>query len=221
MFFLDPVSVLTNGEEVLPNAVINAVSSLTVLSLICLSTVGNRDLYWEANNIPNLNDGEITIGEAANFEPFNVNYVLDTDLFFFDRRFIQLSSDRTYLGSVVTGSLSCKSRESNVSSSGVYLTTTNPLWQVLSAVMDTVPMGAQVNITLQYGDNSNGYRNQGTGFTYSLIFVPCVATQPDVALLAGTSDEFSNTLEFSFRARLDDDSGEYMWNGELAVRSYM
>ena len=214
MFLLDPVSVITNDEEVLPNAVINTASSLTRLSLICLSTMGNRDLYWEANNIPNLNDGEITIEETTNFAPFDVNYVLDTDLLFLDRSFITLSSDPTYQGVIVTGSLSCKSRESNVSSSDVYLTTTNPLWEVLSPVMDTVPMGAQVSLTLQYGDNSNGYQNQGLGFMYTLIFIPCVATQPDVTLLVGNSREFSNILEFSFRARLNDDSGEYVWNGE-------
>lgn len=155
--FIDPVSVLIeNVEEVLPNAVINTVSSLTRLSLVCLSTVGNRDLYWEANDIPNLNDGEITIEEAANFPPFDVTYVLDIDSLFLDRSYILLSSDPTYQGPIVTGSLSCKSSESNGSSFDIYLTTTNPLWQVLSPAMDTVPMGAQVNLTLQYGDDSNG-----------------------------------------------------------------
>lgn len=55
---------------------------------------------------------------------------------------------------------------------------------------------------------------------YSLIFIPCVATQPDVTLLMGISDEFSNTLEFSFRARLNEDSGEFIWNGKPSQLAY-
>lgn len=202
MVATDPVSIIVvdrDSEILTPNAVINTGN----LNLICLGIPGNRDLQWEATNISNLNNGEITPEEAAPFPGFDVAYVIS------DRSFIRLSSEPAT--PLVTGYISCRSRQSNRSSE-VFVTPVDPLWRVISPPMDLVPVGAEVVITLQHGDNSVGSGNVGPGFMYSLRFLPCVATLPDEVLLAGMTDESSNTVEYSFRAGLLD-SGEYKWNG--------
>lgn len=207
IFFVDPLSILTAGNEVLiPGAVINTGS----LSLSCLGTTGNRDLRWEAMNITNLDNGEISLEEASAFQGFDVTYFINTDLLTLNRSYIMLSS--APLVPLVMGYISCTSAQSNRSVE-VFITPTNPLWRLLSPLMDITPMGAEVTLTIQHADASVGYQNQGSGFVYSLRFLPCVATQPDEMLTGGNTNQFNNTLEYTFRARLNDDSGEYKWNG--------
>lgn len=197
----DPVAIIVTDRdrEILPS---NAVINTGHLDLVCLGISGNRDLLWEATNISNLNNGEITPEGAANFPGFDVSYLIS------DRSFIRLNSELAT--PLITGYISCRSRQSNISVEA-FVTRVDPLWRVISPAMDVVPVGAEVNITLQYGDNSVGSGNLGSGFVYTLRFLPCVRMLPDETLLAGMTDELSNTVEYSFRAGLLD-SGEYQWN---------
>ena len=197
------------GEVLMPNAVINTGN----LFLICLGIMGNRELQWEATDIADLNNGEVGIEEAAAFPGFNVSYAFNGPMYDLDRSFIYLTSEPGT--TLVMGHVSCKSRQSN-SSVEVFVTSINPLWQVISPITEVVPMGAEVNIVIQYGDDSVGYQNLGPGFLYNLRFLPCVATQPDETLLMGITEQFNNTVNYSFRARLID-AGEYLWNGMLQV----
>ena len=188
----------------LPNVVINTGSP----SFACLSTIGNRNLQWEARNVSGLNDGEITEDEASSFQLFDIDYVIDTGGFSLNRssiliRIFELST---------SGYISCSSRESNISSYEVFFTPEDPLWRVISPNFNYLPMGARVNLTLQYGDASDGILNNGRGFAYSLYFLPCVATLPDQVLAAGITSRFGNSIDYSLYASLAD-SGEYKWNG--------
>lgn len=208
----DPVSLLNGAsgiEITTPNAVINDLINVNDVRLFCLGTPGNRDLQWEATNISNLDDGEITPEEDAAHLEISVTYV-------YNRSFIQLTTQSADPLLTLVGYISCKSRQSNRSSVEVFITPTNPLWRVISPLTEVVPMGAEVNITLQYGDSSVGYQNFGSGFLYGLRFLPCVATLPDMTLLMGITDELSNTVEYTFRAGLQD-SGEYKWNGMSGI----
>lgn len=200
---------MDDSEVLTPNAVINTGS----LNFMCVGTPGNRDLQWEAVNISGLNNGEITPEEAASFPGFNITYLINSTMYLFDRSFILLNSPPAT--PLVMGYISCRSRQSGRNIE-VFVTPVNPLWRVISAAQDAMPLGAQVKTTLQYGENSIGSRNVGPGFIYSLRFLPCVATQPDETLLMGITDDTENTLEYSFRARLMD-SGEFRWNGMMAA----
>lgn len=208
---IEPVSILADSSEVLT---LNAVINTGNLDLTCLGTDGNRDLQWEATSIASLNNGEITAEAAAAFPGFNVTYLISNAMYQFDRSFILLSSPPDI--PLVTGYITCKSRQSNRSSVEVFVTPMNPLWRIISPPAEVVPMGADVNIVLQYGDNSVGFRNMGPGFVYNLRFLPCVATQPDEVLLMGITEESNNTVKHSFHARLLD-SGEYLWNGMILL----
>jgi hypothetical protein len=197
----NPVAISAAFVEIgFPNAVINTGSP----SFICISTVGNRNLQWEARNVSGLNDGEITEDEASTF----INYVIDTDGFSLNRSVILVNAFELS----TSGYISCSSRESNVSSHEVFFTAEDPLWRVISPHFDNLPMGARVNLTLQYGDSSDGIVNNGRGFAYSLYFLPCVETLPDQVLTAGVTSRFGNTIDYTVHARLAD-SGEYKWNG--------
>ncbi len=214
MFLLGSLSILNDiGISVIPaNAVINFFDSnpSSPFHIRCLGTIGNRDMQWESRNVSVLNDGEITFQEASEIQGLHVQYITNLTTFFFNRSTIVLFIP-TFQPSF-TGYYACRSRESNKSVE-VYLTSSNPLWQLTSSLEMVVPMGAYVNLTLQYADNSVGFRNYGNGFVYTLHFIPCVATLPDVLLQNGSIDIFSNLLTYSFRARLLDDSGEFRWNG--------
>lgn len=210
-FYVDPIAILAGGREVLSsNAVINSFVNNS-FSFNCLGTTENRNLLWESRNISTLSDGEILIEDTETLQGLTVTYVINTGIFFLNRSFIILFANRTEF---FNGYYSCKSQQSN-DSVEIYTTLINPLWQVVPPHIAVVPMGADVTITLQYGDSSVGYQNNGGGFRYSLMFLPCVATLPDELLQTGISKRFSNQLVYSFQARLNDDSGEFLWNGKM------
>lgn len=196
-------------EVLSSNAVIN-IFPTNPFTLICLGTSENRNLLWQSRNVTNLDDGEITLIETESSQDVNVTY--DTGSFNIDRRLISISFNVNSFG-LYAGYYSCMSQQSN-STIEVYTTLTNPLWRLTSPSTVTVPMGVEVTITVQYADNSTGYQNMGNGFVYNLRFLPCVATQPNLTLLTGMTDAFDNNLAHSFSPRLDDGSGEYLWNGK-------
>lgn len=211
---LDSLSILNDiGIEILPsNAVINYFDSnpTSPFHIRCMGTAENRNLQWESRNVSILNDGEVTLQESLEVPGLHIQYVTDLRSFFFNRSTIVLGIP--VFSSSFTGYYTCRSRESNASME-VYMTSINPLWQLTSPLKMVVPMGAEVNLTLQYGDSSAGFRNYGNGFMYTLQFLPCVATLPDTVLQNGISDALSNILLYSFRARLFSDSGEFRWTG--------
>lgn len=182
----------------------------SIFHIRCLGAVGNANLQWETRNVSVLNDGEITEQEAAGINGFDVVYITNSSVFFFNRSTIVLRIPSFQPS--FAGYYTCRSRESN-NSVEVYMTSLNPLWQLVTPTTMIVPMGAEVIIALQYGDSSVGSQNIGSGFLHTLIFFPCVPTLPNLALRSGFSDTFSNLLTYSFRARLDD-SGEFRWNGK-------
>lgn len=200
----EPLSILNEDREIPPsNSVINAFSRLdsVTLNILCLGTLDNQNLQWESRNVSSLNDGEITVADS------NRNIALEISSLY--RRFLMLSINP--FQSQFFGYYLCRSRQSN-NIVEVYVTTENPLWQVISPPNNFVPMGFVVTLTVRYGDNSVGYQNNGTGFVYSLVFLPCAPAQPSNVLLTGISGEFNNQLQYTFRARLNDDSGEFLWN---------
>ena len=210
---LDPVSILNNDREIFPSmAVINYFpiymnTDNPVLAINCLSTAENPLLQWESMNVSSLSDGEITQEAADEINALNVTYFSSISA---NQRLISLLIHP--FGEQFTGYYFCRSQQSNISRK-VFTTLTNPLWELISPRNVTLPMGAEVSIVIRYGDSSSGYENRGSGFLYSLIFLPCVATQPDEVLLFGFSNRFSNEIVYTFRARIDVDSGEYRWNG--------
>ena len=209
-FYAGPLSILNADKEVFPTiAVINSFTRNTFtnsleLSITCFSTAQNSRVQWESRNVSGLTNGEIMQTDAL-----NLTYV--EDVFSSERRIASLYVHS--FGPAFIGYYICRSQRSNRTIQ-VFTTLTNPLWEVSSIASDSVPMGAEINITVRYGDNSLGFENRGNGFSYVLRFLPCVATQPDETRLSGVSNRFSNEVVYPFRARLND-SGEYQWNGEL------
>ena len=212
-YLIDPIAVLDGSAEVFSsNAVINTFFARTferTFVLSCFATNGSADLTWQSRNVSGLDDGEIALAEVESLR--GVNVTVNTGQLF-DRDFISLAVNVT--GGLYTGYYACRSRQTN-STIEVFATLTNPLWRTLTPSSLSVPMGAEVELTIQYADRSTGAQNRGRGFMYNLRFLPCVATLPDQTLQSGTTDEFANDLAYSFRARLGDDSGEFVWNGEL------
>ena len=70
----------------------------------------------------------------------------------------------------LVGSYSCVSQESGVSAD-VYVTMTNPLWELITPTVNYLPIGTLLPVvSARYADFSTGYRNNGPGFSYSLTF---------------------------------------------------
>ncbi len=216
-FIVDSFALLNEDREVFPSyAVINyfrllGTSNLPIFSISCLSTVDHPDLQWGNRNVSTLVDGNITQEIAQRTEGLNVTYFGITPL---EQRFIFLSVHPFSRNN--TGYYYCQSQLSN-NSLEVFATLTNPLWEAIPLPSIYVPMGAETTITVRYGDNSMGYENMGEGFSYTLRFLPCVATLPDEVLESGSTERYSNAIVYSFYARLMDDSGEYQWNGKRAI----
>lgn len=198
----------------MPFAVINffttsSSTGLRVLSLTCASTLPNPQLQWESRAVTNLEDGILTASITKLIEAVDVTYFsMDPT----EQRLVNLTIHPFVVG--YSGFYTCRPQQSNLSTL-VYATLTNPLWEVAFPGMLYYPVGAEVsNLVLRYGDSSVGYEQRGSGFNYKLTFLPCVATQPVRDLLANVTDRFSSELRYTFRVRLDIDSGEYLWNGE-------
>lgn len=190
---------MNEDHEVFPaNAVINYFGDNSLFSLLCLSTEQNADLRWESRNVSRLSDGEII---AGTLNELNISAA-------FERRLTTLSI-RPFVVEF-TGYYSCISLHSSIE---VYATPTNPLWELISPIHDYVPMGAIVTLVIRHADSSTGYGNRGNGFNYTLHFLPCVASLPDQVLATGISSRNSSRLMYMFRARLMQDSGEFLWNG--------
>ena len=212
----DPVSILYQDREIpTPDAVINffpTVSNTTqsILSLVCLSVYPNTNLTWERVADPNLMSETIT---STTDGAVNVTYRTDIDS---QQRLTDLSISP--FTSVDSGTYMCRSGQSN-SAASVYVTTRNPLFELVSPGMEYYPLGAEVtSLTVQYGDRSVGYMQQGSGFNYTLIFLPCVETLPPRVLLPhAITNRLQTNISYSFPARLEFDNGEYLWNGEQIV----
>lgn len=82
-----------------------------------------------------------------------------------------------------------------------------------------LPIGAHATIRVLYADVSDGNMNTGSGFAYTLNFVPCVAP-PDteggekIELVNAVTSRFSNEIVYSFIVNSPvEHAGSYEING--------
>ena len=205
-----PVALLNDDRELVPNAVINTYrmylpTNESTLNLRCIGTNGNGRLQWftrEVEALPQI----ITSTNTPAIEGLNVTFLdrmqRDTNLVY---RPVNVQS---------TGYYTCRSGESGYTVE-VYTTVIDPLWELLVPTASAIefPIGAVVTIAARYADSSSGYINSGRGFSYMLLFLPCIETMPDEMLASGISSPYSNQFTYSFRAAVGG-SGLYQLNGD-------
>ena len=210
---LDPVTLLNNDSELEPNAVINVFSiyeDVDYLSLICVGTEGSGGLVWEAAEVERFS-GIIDDSVLSTNDDIAVEYY---------------SSDRRDTGLVLqpitaatVGYYTCRSTESGYEAR-VLTTFQNPYFAFTNPTQYEVPLGVRVDLSARYAYWSTGQMNVGTGFRYTLNYLPCVVTPtvnpnnttmppPQVQLLdSGPTDAFSNNYVYSQYAS-ENTTGQY------------
>ena len=204
------MALLNDDRELVPNAVINSYrmylhTNQSTLNIRCIGTNGNGRLQWFTREVEALPQMITSTNIPAN-EGLNVTFLdrmqRDTSLVY---RPINVQSTGYYI---------CSSGESGYTIE-VYTTVIDPLWELLVPTASVIefPIGVVVTITARYADSSSGYINSGRGFSYMLLFLPCIETMPDEMLASGISSPYSNQFTYSFRAAVGG-SGLYQLNGE-------
>ena len=216
---VDPVAVLNNNRETSQNAVINTFSSWSTtgqpaLSLRCLSSENNDNLIWETLDVSSA-PSILTEEDALSIPFIGIDYHKGISVN--NRDVIVLINP---ISNLTTGVYSCRSVETNFSSRAIVIQT-QPYWEVIAptSLRIELPIGARASIRALYADFSDGNMNTGSGFAYTLNFVPCVAP-PDteggekIELVNSVTSRFSNEIVYSFIVNSAlEHAGTYEMNG--------
>lgn len=214
LFHVGPVAILYQDREIqAPNSVINYLQIIpdamqAVLLLECVSTYPHNNLRWRIDNSLYANESI----ELSSSGTVNVTYSdIGTQ-----QRLVTLSIPSFTNDNI--GKYYCTSEQTNYSSASVFVTTKDPLFELISPEAEYYPLGAQVStLTVQYGDMSVGYMQQGHGFNFSLTFLPCVEGLPNNVLIPHRITlRNQSRIIFHFQAG-SMDSGEYLWNGNFLL----
>ncbi len=203
-FLTAPVAILNNDRELGTYAVINSFNiyfstNKPVLNLRCFSIDGHGDLQWQTKDVAELPE---VLDSSLDIPNLELSYSGDRDVIMTLHPFAE----------GLNGTYTCASLESGFETD-VIATFTDPYWQVITPSEYQEPIGVVIPITAVYGDGSNGYINNGAGFSYELKFIPCAETQPEEVLASGVTDSSSNELTYSFVASLDS-TGAYQLRGK-------
>ena len=200
------VAILNDDNELPPNAIINRFSQNSLL-VTCLGVGGHRNLTWEAQDgslVPQIEDFSAMSGGP-------LPTVYQSDYFSTKRLHID------YVSSSTAGLYYCRSQQSDFSRH-VMITLTNPYWMLTTPLINYLPVGGRFSfVSVQFADNSTGYRNLGAGFSYDATFIRVSSEdnkQSQMNLETGLTSSLLGS-EYLYRAvtRLNELDGVYQING--------